>query len=169
VLGFRSSDQEERRWAIVNAALLPDEHGAGQLAVNHFSEITDRKRSEDANRFLAESSEMLSSTLDYETTLKSVAKLAVPRIADWCAVDILDESGTVQRLAVAHVNPEKVQRALELGKQYPVNLDAPSGLARVLRTGQSEFHPNISETLLERSARDAEHLRALRELAPDPP
>ncbi len=164
VLGFRNTNQEERRWAVVNATLLPDEHGSGQLAVNHFSDITARKRSEDANRFLAESSEMLSSSLDYETTLKSVAQLAVPDIADWCAVDIVEVSGTVQRLAVAHVNPEKVQLAQEMGDRYPVDLDAPSGLASVLRSGRSEYYPDIPQALLERTARDADHLRILREL-----
>src|SRR4029077_18280016 len=62
-------------------------------------------------RFLADVGEALASSLDYETTLKTVANLAVPDVADWCTVYILDHAGALQRLAVAHVDPDKLQLA----------------------------------------------------------
>jgi PAS domain S-box-containing protein len=114
--------------------------------------------------FLAEASELLAESLDYETTLASVARLAVPRLADWCAVDMLDASGGVRRLAVAHVDPSKIELAHELERRYPVDLAEPYGLPNALRTGRPEFYAEIPEGLLESSARDAEHLRLLREL-----
>jgi PAS domain-containing protein len=78
----------------------------------YFRDVTERKRaeeqmrrSEEAQRFLAEASSVLSSSLDYHETLASVARLAVPTLADWCAVDVLEEDGSVERLAVEHPDP----------------------------------------------------------------
>jgi DNA-binding NarL/FixJ family response regulator len=77
-----------------------------------------RKRSEEALRFLAEAGAALSSSLDYRATLASAARLVVPQLADWCAVDALEENGSTRRLAVEHQDPAKVAlalRALEIG------------------------------------------------------
>ena len=75
--------------------------------------------------FLAEAGSALSASLDYEATLTSVARLAVPSIADWCAVDMLGEGGKLQRLAVAHVDPKKVEFAQRLQDRYPADPDTP--------------------------------------------
>lgn len=98
--------------------------------------------------YLAETSRILSSSLDYESTLNTVASLAVPHIGDWCAIDILNAKGEVQQVAVAHKNPRKVKWAKELRKQQPVDMDAPTGLPNVLRTGNSELYPTITDELL---------------------
>ncbi len=163
-LGFRIKATGEERWSVVRAMPVCDERGRVKLAVNIFHDITERKRSEDAQRFLAEASEVLSSSLDYETTLASVARLAVPRVADWCAVDIVNEDGQLRRLAVAHVDPRKVELARELQERYPVDLDAPRGVANVLRTGQSEYYPEVNDALIQAAAQDDEHLTVLREV-----
>src|SRR5919107_1148542 len=102
-------------------------------------DITERKRIEEAQGFLAEVGAALSSSLDYRTTLASVARLAVPRLADWCAVDIVEEDGSLERLAVEHEDLQKVQLAHELQERYPPDPENPQGLLRVLRSGQSEF------------------------------
>jgi PAS domain S-box-containing protein len=127
-------------------------------------DITRRKRSEKGQQFLAEASSLMASSLDYETTLKSVTRMAVPGLADWCTVDMLDESGALRRLAVAHVDPSKVEWAHELEKRFPVDMDAPRGLPHVLRTGASELYPDIPDALLVESVKDPEQLRILREL-----
>jgi PAS domain S-box-containing protein len=114
--------------------------------------------------FLAEAGAALGASLDYEATLKAVARLAVPTIADWCAVDILGEHGALQRLAVAHVDPEKVEFARMLQERYPANRDAPGGVHEVIRTGQPAFMSRIPPALLEASARDEDHRRIIREL-----
>ncbi|HEX8290195.1 MAG TPA: PAS domain S-box protein [Pyrinomonadaceae bacterium] len=114
--------------------------------------------------FLAEAATLLSSSLDYERTLEAVAHAAVPWVADWCGVDILGDDGQVRRLAVAHVDPAKVEWARELSERYPYDPEAPIGLPAVLRTGRSELYEEIPDELLVAAAKDEEHLRIMRDL-----
>lgn len=125
-------------------------------------DITEQTRRAHAMQFLAEASTTLASSLDYETTLATVARLAVPHFADWCSVDVVKEDGTVGRLAVAHVDPAKITWAKELEKRYPPDPEEPRGIYNVLRTGQSEFYPDIPDELLVQGARDKEHLEIIR-------
>lgn len=127
-------------------------------------DITARKRVETHQRFLAQASSRLTGSLDYETTLTNVARLMTPTIADWSAIDVLTEGNTIQRVAVSHVNPDKIKWAYEIQQRYPVDLNAPRGVPLVLRTGQSEFYPQLSEAMLEASARDDQHLQIIREI-----
>jgi PAS domain S-box-containing protein len=127
-------------------------------------DITRRKRAAQGQRFLAEASSLMASSLNYETTLASVAQMAVPGLADWCTVDMLDENGALKRLAVTHVDPSKVEWAHELEKRFPVDMDAPRGVPNVLRTGQSELFPEITDAMLVESVKDPEQLRILREI-----
>src|SRR5207248_5316997 len=112
--------------------------------------------------FLAEASNELSASLDYEATLTSLARLAVPYFADWCGIDMVEEDGSIRQLAVAHVDPAKVEWAHELQRRYPIDPDAPRGVPQVLRTGQSEIYAEIPESMLVASAPDAEQLEILR-------
>ncbi len=114
---------------------------------------------------LTEASELLASSLDYERTLTRVAELAVPQIADWCAVDIVNESGELERLAVAHIDPKKIQFVHEVEKKYPPDPNAVTGVPQVIRTGRSEFYPEIPQEMLTAAAVDEEHLRIINELA----
>ncbi|MDQ3589251.1 MAG: PAS domain S-box protein [Actinomycetota bacterium] len=122
-------------------------------------------RSREAQRLLAEAGAVLSSSLDYQVTLESLARLVVPRLADWCAVDVVAEDESTHRLAVEHQNPEKVRLAHELQRRYPPDPGARQGTPQVLRSGRSEFYPEITEEMIEAAARDEEHLRLLREMA----
>lgn len=113
--------------------------------------------------FLASSSALLASSLDYETTLKSVASLAVPYLADWCLVDLLQEDGSIRRLPIVHANSSKVELARQLQEYIPdPNSDHP--IAKVLRSGRSELIPSLPDSLLIAATRDAEHLRIVRTL-----
>jgi PAS domain S-box-containing protein len=130
-----------------------------------FRDVTERKREESRRLFLAEATSVLAQSLDYETTVARVAELAVPLLADWCAVDLVsDGSSLPRRLAVAHVDPTKAALARELNERYPPQPDAAVGVMAVLRRGNPELYPTISEELLAASAVDAEHLRLVREL-----
>lgn len=122
------------------------------------------RESEKRYRFLAEASAVLSSSLDYKTTLESVARLAVPTVADWCAVDVLGEEGAIERLAMTHSDPEKVALAYELQERYPTDPEAPRGVHQVLRTGEPEMMSEIPEKLIQEAARDERHGELLREL-----
>jgi len=115
--------------------------------------------------FLAEAGRLLGSSLDYETTLVRVARLAVPRLADWCTIDMLDEAGQIQRLTVAHSDPSKVALSEELSDRFPIDPDAPYGVPNVIRTGHSELFAEIpDEQLVEATRGDEELLSILREL-----
>lgn len=127
-------------------------------------DVTERKRAEDAQRFLAEASGLLASSLDYETTLASVAKLAVPNLADWCVVHIIGDNGQLRQLAVVHSDPAKEEEARRLQERYPIDPDAAIGVANVLRTGRSEFYPLVSLDRLALVARNEEVADVLRKL-----
>ncbi len=126
-----------------------------------------RSRAEAAERrsaFLAQASAILASSLDYETTLESVSKLVVPEVADWCAVHVIEKDGSIQPLAVAHVDPSKVAMAHELQRRYPLDPNENRGVTKAIRTGQSELFSDIPDELLVAVARDEEQLRVMREL-----
>lgn len=114
-------------------------------------------------RFLADASAELSRSLDHRATLARVARLAVPTLADWCAVAV-EQDGRPVTLAVAHVDPEKVAWAWQLQSRYPPDPDSPTGVPAVLRTGRSELWPEVTDEMLVAGARDEEHLRLSREL-----
>lgn len=158
--------------------------GGRQARLVSLRDITARKEAEEAARGfaaekaareqaeaaeeraarLSEASRLLASSLDYETTLCSVAEAVVPTLGDWCAVDILMEDGTTRRLAARHADPEKVRWAEELRAHYLPDPDAPIGVPNVLRTGKTEFYPQITDDLLVQIARDEEHLALLRRI-----
>jgi PAS domain S-box-containing protein len=157
---------EEYRWILATGVprYVSDGDGRFDGFIGTCFDIHERRQLEIGQEFLTQAGEILASSLDYETTLANVAKLAVPTIADWCAVDILTPEGKVERLAVAHVDPEKVKWAYELQERYPLDMDAPTGLAQVLRTGELAFLPLITEAMIEGAARDAEMYQILREI-----
>jgi PAS domain S-box-containing protein len=125
-------------------------------------EAADHARQQAA--FLAEAGTALSASLDYEATLTAVARLAVPTIADWCAVDVVGEDRKLHRLAVAHVDPKKVELARRLEEQYPSDPDTPGGVNEVIRTGKPAMMSRIPQALLAAAARDEEHRRIIDEL-----
>jgi signal transduction histidine kinase/DNA-binding response OmpR family regulator len=126
------------------------------------AEIAERERAEQALRFLAEASSVLAESLEYEERLSNVARLAVPLVADWCVIDVLEDSGQLKRVAVAAVDPWKETHERELQQRYPFDTAAPHGAPQVLRTGQPEICSDIPDELLIASARDATHLQMLR-------
>ena len=129
-----------------------------------FRDVTAERRAAERREFLSRATLELNSSLDYETTLGTVARLAVPRMADWCAVDIV-ERGEVRRLAVAHVDPAKVASVVELQRRYPPDPNAPRGVLQILRTGKAELMKEIPASLLKAAARDREHGELIQRLA----
>src|SRR5690242_8413957 len=106
----------EDRWRLVKSSPL---RVRGELlAVSVIEDVTEAKEAELRQRFLARAGEVLSSSLDFEQTLQRVAELAVPELADWCGVDVLDERGLARQVAVAHVDPKKVEFAHELRDRF---------------------------------------------------
>ncbi len=118
-------------------------------------DITARKRAEEALRFLAEASTILASSLDYDATLSSVVKLAVPNVADWAACDMLTPDGGLQRIALKHVDPAKSEFARGLYERCPPDVNAAYGPGNVIRSGKAEHIREISDAVLEAHVEDA--------------
>src|SRR3954470_22464232 len=156
-------DTGEAFWLLTKATLTREPSGA-RLAINIIEDVTDGKDAELRQRFLAEAGQLLASSLDYEETLERVARMVVPQLADWCGIDMVDERGDIVNVAVAHVDPAKVELAHELRDRYPPDMDAPTGVPAILRGGPSELYREIPDEMLAASAVDEEHLRIIREV-----
>jgi len=162
--GPRVREDGSSLWASAVITALTDREGSlkGFSVVVH--DATERKHTDDVMRFLAESGATLASSLDYRTTLANVARLAVPTLADWCAVDVMEEDGSVERLAVEHADPEKVALAYELQERYPSDPETARGIRRVLETGEPDMMAEIPEELMDEAAVDVEHRAIMKEL-----
>jgi signal transduction histidine kinase/CheY-like chemotaxis protein len=126
-----------------------------------------RERAEQANRqaaILAEASAALAGSLDYEATLRTVATLAVPQFADWCTVDIVGEHGELQRLAVAHVDPAKIEMVRAQHGRYSETRESSGTVSRVIRSGKAIMTAEVTDAMLVARAVDAGHLALLRSL-----
>jgi GAF domain-containing protein len=114
-------------------------------------------------RFLAEASAELASSLDYESTLRNIAWLAVPGIADWCSIQ-LEQDGTLRQLAVAHRDPDKIALAEQFQELYPTDPSSDSGAYGVLRSGESQLVPEVTDEMIVAAAVDDRHLEMIRSL-----
>lgn len=112
--------------------------------------------------FLSDAVQEITSSLDYAKTLSNVAYAMVPKLSDWCAIDILQSDGKLKRLVAAHTDPEKIKKALELGKKYPRQPNADSGTSHVVKTGQPEMFNGIQDKQLVENAINEEHLAMMR-------
>jgi PAS domain S-box-containing protein len=152
----------ELRWELLKASPIQDPEGRVIATAMIIEDITRERLAELRDRFLANASETLMSSLDYEETLRNVAWLAVPEIADWCAVELVDESGARQQIVVAHRDPAKLELAKRLRQFQPDELRSDRGVGRVLRTGVSEIYQDIPDGVLVQAAVNDEHLELLR-------
>src|ERR671915_247621 len=162
--GLQVREDGSTFWASAVITTLRDGNGhlKGFSMVVH--DMTERRHTDDVLRFLAESSSTLSSSLGYRDTLANVARLAVPILADWCAVDVMEEDGSVERLAVEHSDPEKVALAYELQERYPSDPESTRGVRKVLKTGEPDMMAEIPDELLDQAAMDVEHRTIMRKL-----
>jgi PAS domain S-box-containing protein len=159
---FHNVATGEERWSAIRASPVRDDAGGVRFAVNVWQDVTGDKRADIAREFLIEASEALASSLNIEATLANIAQLAVPRLADWCAVHLVRADGQMAELAVAHSDPEKIALARELQERYPADPNAAQSVAGVVRTGQPVLIPEITETMLEAAAQDEAHLAIIR-------
>lgn len=136
------------RWISGTGRVVPGPDGAPVAMVGVGADITERKLAELRLTFLSRAGELLGSTLDLDRTLQQLCDLAVEQLADWCSVDLLEQGGTVRLVAVAHRDPDKVAYARALRERFGVDQSAEQGLPAVLRTGQPEILPEITEELL---------------------
>jgi PAS domain S-box-containing protein len=153
-----------RIWIEKRATPVFDREGRVIAGIATIVDISQARHRRENQRFLGRATEVLGSSLDYEETIRRVAELAVPRVADWCVAEVVDEAGIPRQIAVTHVDPAKVEIARQLQGRYPPASDSPRGSVAVLRTGKSDIMTDIPDELLEAAAVDADHLAMLRAL-----
>ena len=140
---------------------------SGGGIVAFFTDLSERRRAEEAASFLAEASRVLASSADYQTVLSDLAKLAVPTLGDWCAVDVLENpDGTawppeIERVAVVHQDAEKLVLASTLTARFPQDWSAQTGLPSVIRTRQPSFFPEVTDAMVKAGAQNDEHYALL--------
>ena len=122
------------------------------------SDITERRRSERGQRLLAEAGTLLNSSLDYQETLRSISKLAVPALADWCLLDLSDDQGGFTRIAASSADPADAALERRLLRHYAPLPELPYGVARAAVLGTPEVNSHVTDELFQAIARDPEHL-----------
>ena len=127
-------------------------------------DVTERKKAEEANRFLAEAGKILAQSLGHRGGLIDMAHLAVPRLADWCVVDLVDEGKVPVRLAVVHRDPLKVTEAADLPRDYPTSLNRPEDGAGMIGHGEGLLYRRVDDIFLKSVARDESHFQKLKVL-----
>lgn len=155
--GQRKFDEQERAFLTLLA-----QHCAHGLERARLYE--EARAAEGRSRFLAQVSGLLASSLDYETTLRHLAALVVPEMADWCTVDLVDDHGKVAHAAIKHVDASKVELARIIREKYPPDPEGEAGIYNVIRTGKPELYEEISDDVLVALTVDDEHLRTARTL-----
>ncbi|HET8656697.1 MAG TPA: ATP-binding protein [Longimicrobiaceae bacterium] len=149
---------------LVSARPIRDASGAITAAVTTLHDVTAQKIDESGRRFLIEAGTVFSSSLNSQTTLRNLARLAVPTLADWCSVDLLAEDGRIDRIAVQHRDPERAATAAELARRFPPDPHAATGVAEVLRTGEPLLLRDVGDDVLREVASSEEQLHFLRTL-----
>jgi serine phosphatase RsbU (regulator of sigma subunit) len=134
------------------------------LAIDNARLFSELHRVQVAESFMAEASRVLASSMDYGETLTRVTRLVVPRIADWCAVDLLNGGEEIKRVAVHHSDPARLALAERLDRDYRPSLDEPAGVPEVIRTGASQIFTDIPSEALAEYARDNEHFELLQSI-----
>ena len=151
-------------WIAGSGKVFPGDDGQPLRMIGIGLDVTQRKRAEQTARFLADASAALAVLVDFNSTLQKVASLAVPSFADWVTVDLAEPDGSLRRVSVSHIDPAKVQLAHEVHRRFPPDPTAPQGVWSILRTGQSEIVPEITDELLVQSTKEVELLSIMREL-----
>ena len=142
-----------------------EQDGKLEYAVATVRNITRKKAREDRLRFMVESAKMLSLTDDFRERLTKKAQLAVPSLADWCAIDVINESGKVERVVVVHRDQTMIDYVFEFERRYPPDPNAPGSVYQVIKSGKAQFVPVITDEILRESALDEEQYQAIRKLS----
>ncbi len=162
VIRFRPRGGASDRWSSVRSVPVLDASGKVARVVTFFDDVTTQQQEEIHRQLLLRAADELNSSLDYEKTLAAVAHLAVPTLADWCAVDLLD-GDRIKRVATAHVDPAKLALVGEIHGRWPASRFS-SGGSQVIRTGKPQLVAKISPDMLAAAALDDAQLQVIEQL-----
>jgi serine phosphatase RsbU (regulator of sigma subunit)/PAS domain-containing protein len=159
-----------RHW---NVSFTPVTHADGSITgvIVAVVDVTERRALLDAERearsradFLARAGSILDASLDYEETLRSVAQIAIPEIADWCAVSVLDDAGLLHEVATAHVDSAQRELGRELRRRFTPDPESPTGAVAVARSGETQYVRDVTDEMLVAAIQDPEQLALVRRL-----
>ncbi len=145
---------------LLGGALLP---GYTDRGVAFMLDITERKQVEASQRLLAEASSVLVSSLDYQTTLSSIARLVVPTLADFCYFDVVTADGKIQRVAWHHKDPAKQEWFNKIQQYVPPQEFENHPVAAVLSSGKAKLVPDVSDAWMQVATTKPEHLQFMRD------
>jgi PAS domain S-box-containing protein len=160
---FRRRDTGDDRWSIIKATPILDGDGRVVLSINVYEDVTEHMERERHQRLLARVGELLATSLDYESTLHRVAAMCVPSVADLVAIDMV-EGRHLRRLAVGGIDDEDVRDVLAMRRRYPLDVDAPTGVPAVIRTGAAELYPDLEPEAFAIEAASPDHADLIRRL-----
>ena len=167
----RGGDADAVRWVSAFAYPVKDSAGIVREVVLVHQDVTELRQrqddlrvSEERTRLLADAGAALGASLDYHTTLQDLSRLLVPRIADWCAIDLVTDAGTLERVAVYHADPARIAIAQELFARFPPRRDRPHSAWQVIDTRQPEWIADLSDAMIEGFTDDGEQLALVRAL-----
>lgn len=162
VIRFRDPRDGSERWSRVKATPVLGKDGEVAMAINVIEDVTELKRSEEAQRLLAETGRLLGSSLDTDAILQRVAALVTaPWLADWCGLHLVDSNGAQSMAAWAASDLDRGRALAAIAERYPVDPRASIGVPNVIRTGQSELYAEVLPEHLEQTARDETHRKLL--------
>ncbi len=160
LLRYRDAESGEDMWSLIKATAIRDEHGETILAINVIEDVTEQRERERQLRFLADVGSAIGRSLDWEATFPEIARLVAGTMADWCAIELLEDDGSVHLAAFAHSDPDKQRLGEELVRKYP----ASGRLRGALASGRTELRTELTDEEVAGAGRDPEHLAALLEL-----
>lgn len=164
-------------WVAGRGRVFTDDHDDPTTMIGVGMDITDQKRlleSEQAARaaaeaagerlsFLADATKVVSMSLNYRETLERITRLTVPRLADWCGIDMITSDGTSEWVAGIHIDPTKDELIRTLRSNYPTDMESDA-MKELLSTGEGQLYPEITDEMIEEGAKDERHAAMLKDL-----
>ena len=164
VVGYRLLPDGEERWSFVRSTPILAETGGVELVINVIHDVTAERASQERARLMDETGAVFAASIDIDATFDALTDLLVPRFADYCIVDMIDEGGPLRQVVIAHRDPEREQLLRDLRRRYPPDENEEHPVSQVLRTGAPYLTEDAREHALVRAAVDEEHLALYRQL-----
>lgn len=164
VLRFKKIRGSTESWSWVHSTPVKNSANQVEFVISTFHNIYEHKKTELTLQLLNQLNIQLLSEENYMEGLKRFASLVVPIVADWCAIDQLDDNNNLVQVALSHVDARKIPLASELRQKYPPNPNDTSGVWNVIRTGKTEIYPHITQQQLVSNTRDKYQLTLLKQL-----
>ncbi|NUT56166.1 MAG: PAS domain-containing protein, partial [Thermoleophilia bacterium] len=163
-VAYRLLPDGEERWSFVRSTPILTADGEVDLVINVIHDVTAERVAQERARLVAETGAVFAASIDVEATFDALASLLVPRFADYCIVDMFDETGPLRQVVIAHRDPEREELLRELRLRYPPDDNPAHPVSQVRRTRQPYLIADAREDALAQAAVDEEHLTLYRRL-----